>query len=79
MGSGFDGVVRICDLGNGRLVNEFRAATNGYAEGIIHVVLFSLFDAELAVTGKGRFSDPEYFATFCYHNLQRPCYDYCAE
>merc|ERR1711865_359167 len=63
-----DGVVRIWDLGNGRLVNELRPATAdttaaatqqqsssmGYSEGMIHAMSFSSCGAALAVSGDDR-------------------------
>ncbi|KAL7531088.1 hypothetical protein ACHAXR_007393, partial [Thalassiosira sp. AJA248-18] len=55
-GSGYDGVVRIWDLGNGRLINELRPAakssTGGYSEGMIQSMSFSSCGAALAVTGE---------------------------
>jgi len=64
-GSGYDGIVRIWDLGNGRLVNELRPTTtattnhqqqapssSGYSEGMIHAMSFSSCGAALAVTGE---------------------------
>ena len=61
-GAGYDGVVRIWDLGNGRLVNELRAGTavassssqasSGYSEGMIHAMSFSSCGSALAVSGE---------------------------
>lgn len=55
-GAGYDGVVRIWDLGNGRMVNQLRhenasSSPSSYSEGLIHAMSFSSCGAALAVTG----------------------------
>ena len=57
-GSGYDGVVRIWDLGNGRLMNELRPSTDAstqassYSEGLINAMTFSSCGSALAVSGE---------------------------
>ncbi|KAL3784248.1 hypothetical protein ACHAW5_009171 [Stephanodiscus triporus] len=56
-GSGYDGVIRIWELGNGRLVNELRPASNttqasSYSEGMINSMSFSSCGGALAVAGE---------------------------
>ena len=77
-GSGYDGVVRIWDLGNGRMINELRPNAgmgSSYSEGMIQSMSFSSCGAALAVAGEdctvrvwdvrgagNHLSNPDYFA-----------------
>jgi WD40 repeat protein len=55
-GSGYDGVLRVWDLGNGRLINVLRpesasSSPSSYSEGLIHSMSFSSCGTALAVSG----------------------------
>ena len=56
-GSGYDGIVRIWDLSNGRLINELRAPStdatqSAYSEGLVSAMTFSACGSALAVSGE---------------------------
>jgi WD40 repeat protein len=77
-GAGYDSIVRIWDLGTGRLVNELRPDSQdiSFSEGIINSMSYSSCGSALAVSGEdctvkiwdvrgvaSHLSDPDYFAT----------------
>jgi WD40 repeat protein len=82
--AGYDNIVRIWDLGNGRLVNELRPSEpqeRSFSDGVINSMCYSSCGSALAVGGEdytvkiwdvrgaaNNLSDPDYFAAHEGHN-----------